>query len=139
MFHPVVESMEVYTCMRAILILLAAFGSCFAYGLDAGRFDLFGDDTPLLRPDFSSSMSFSFTSGGGRSWGAGTYVGSMGLLLHPDVTAAIDLGYTRLLDFGGPDAGFYLGGVGLDWKPSESFLLQIHMSGVFEGDALEGN
>ncbi len=125
--------------MRAILLTLAAFQACSALGLDPGRFDLFGNDSPLLRPDFSSSMSFSFTSGGGYSYGTGTYVGSMGFLLHPNVTAEVDLGYSRLLDFHGPDAGYYLGGVGLDWKPSENFLLQVHMSGAFEGDALEGN
>lgn len=125
--------------MKALLITLVAFQACLAYGIDAGRFDLFGSDTPLLRPDFASSMSFSFVSGGGYSYGTGTYVGSMGFLLHPNVTAEVDLGYSRVLDFHGPDAGFYLGGVGLDWKPSEHFLLQVNVSGAFEGDALEGN
>lgn len=84
-------------------------------------------------------MAFSFTSGGGRSWSTGTYLGTMGLLLHPDVSAEVSLGYTRLFDFSGPDAGMYLGGIGIDWRPSDSFLLELHVNGAFSGEALQGN
>lgn len=125
--------------MKSLLIALVAFQACLAFGIDPGRFNLFESDTPLLRPDFGSSMSFSFVSGGGYSYGTGTYVGSMGFLLHPNVAAEVDLGYSRVFDFHGPDAGYYLGGVGVDWKPSEHFLLQVNVSGAFRGDALEGN
>jgi len=121
--------------MRHAALVLALAGSCAAFGLDPGRFSLYDGGTPLLTPDFSSSASFTFTSGGGRSWGTGTYIGTMGLALHPRVTAVVDVGYSRLIDFRGPDAGLYLGGVGLEWRPSDMLNLQLHVTGAFAGES----
>jgi hypothetical protein len=125
--------------MRSVMLAtLVLCGLAAGFGLDPSHFSLAGPEGSGLSPDFSSSMSFSFVSGGGRSWATGSYVGTMGFLLRPNLTAEIDLGYSRLIRFGDADAGYYLGGIGMDWRPFDDLLLQFHFGGAFAGEAVEG-
>jgi|WetSurMetagenome_2_1015567.scaffolds.fasta_scaffold02198_9 hypothetical protein len=116
------------------LLCLVSLGS--AIGLDPTDFSLTGPAG--FTPDFSSYASFSYSSGGGRSWGTGTYVGAMSFLLHPDLTAEVDLGYSRLFLPGSSDQGRYLGGIGLDWRATDNFTLQLRVDGAVTGEALRG-
>lgn len=119
--------------VAATFVVFAASG----FGLDPSDFTLYDTSPSPLQPRFSSAMSFSYTTGGGRSFATGSYTGTLGFLLHPDLVAEVELGYARIFDFSAPDAGVYLGGVGLDWRPSESLLLQFHMSGAVQGEAFD--
>jgi hypothetical protein len=123
--------------MRKALIIAAVLsGLAAAYGLDPSGFSLVEPTGSGFSPHFSSYMSFAWNVGSGRSWGTGTYVGTTSFLLHPGLTAEVDLGYSRLIRPGADDSGLYLGGVGLDWKPSDGLLLQFHVDGAFSGEAL---
>ncbi|NLP05490.1 hypothetical protein GX411_06045 [Candidatus Fermentibacteria bacterium] len=119
--------------VAALFLVITAGG----LGLDPSDFTLYGPSQNPLHPVFSSAMSFSYTTGGGRSFATGAYTGTLGFMLHPGLTAEVELGYARIFDFSAPDAGVYLGGVGLDWRPSESLLLQFHMSGAVQGEAFD--
>lgn len=121
------------TLIAALFFAVAASG----FGLDPSDFTLSGPSQELFQPRFSSAMSFSFTTGGGRSFATGSYMGTIGFLLHPDLTAEVELGYSRLFRFSSPDAGLYLGGMGLDWRPSDSFSIQLHVTGALPGEAFD--
>jgi hypothetical protein len=126
--------------MRRTLVVAAVLaGLAAAYGLDPSDFTLTEPAGSSFAPHFSSSMSFSWNVGGGRSWGTGTYIGTTSFLLRPGLTAQFDLGYSRLIRVGADDDGLYLGGVGLDWRPSDDLLLQFSIGGAFSGDALSGD
>ena len=116
--------------MKAFVsVLVLCSVSLYAYGLDADAFDLLNPPSAggTGFHNLGSTASFSLLSGSGGTWGTGAYIGSMDFVLHPKVTALVDLGYARTFDFSGGDRfGHVLGGLQLEWKPtgSTSFTLQ---------------
>jgi len=123
--------------LSIVAFLLAMSLPVLAFGLEPSAFSLV--DSPQanwLNPEFSSSVGFSFVTSGGRSWGTGTYIGSLLFDLHPNLTATLDLGYSRLFNFGGDDANRFLGGLDLDWTPTDALKLQFHYSGSIPTEAL---
>ncbi len=125
--------------MRNSLIILSAFViGAFAYGLEPSGFELVGypDYASGFVPEFSSMASFSFSSGQNGSVGEGTYLGSMSFSLHPDVDATLEMGYSRLMRFsGGEETGRILGGLQLNWRPSENSVFSF----VYRGALPESN
>ncbi|MCD4708733.1 MAG: hypothetical protein K8S62_13450 [Candidatus Sabulitectum sp.] len=118
---------------NGLLILLIVVTGAFAYGLEPSGFDLVGypDYASGFNPEFSSTASFSFSSGQYGSVGEGTYLGSMRFSLHPDVDATLEMGYSRLMMFsGGEEMGRILGGFQLNWRPSENSLFSVTYRGV---------
>jgi hypothetical protein len=110
-----------------------------AFGLDPSGFDLVeAPQGGWLTPEFSSSIGFSFVTSGGRSWGTGTYVGTLSFDLSRNLRADLDIGYARLFDFSGPDAGRFIGGLDLDWTPTDNLKLQFHYSGYLPTELTEG-
>lgn len=116
------------------LILMVTSVTAFAYGLEPSAFNLVGypDYASGFTPQFNSMASFSFSSGRYGSAGVGTYLGSMSFSLHQDVDATIEMGYSRLMMFSGgrEETGRVLGGVQLNWRPSENSLFSFSYRGV---------
>ena len=127
--------------MRIILLVsLLMFASVvFAIGLEPSEFSLIqSSDDGWFNPEFSGWAGFSLMSGGGRTLGSGTYVGTMSFLLHPNVTASVDIGYSRLYDFHGFSSGRVLGAVDMQWKASDNFIIQLYCSGSLPDSSLTG-
>jgi len=127
--------------MRTGLIILCVLSaSVFAYGLEPSGFNLVGfpEFASGFHPEFRSSASFSVSSGRYGSYGRGTYLGSMQFSLHPRVSATLEMGYSRLMTFSGSgrDFGDIIGGVQLDWRPSERTVLSIVYHGVLPEENL---
>lgn len=127
--------------MRITLLvsLLFFMSTVLAIGLEPSDFSLIepsGDG--WLNPEFSGWAGLSMFSGGGRTLGSGIYVGTMSFSLHPNVTASVDIGYSRLYDFHGFSSGRILGGLDLEWKASDDFLIQFHCSGSLPDSSLTG-
>ncbi|MCK4671456.1 MAG: hypothetical protein KAT47_02865 [Candidatus Aegiribacteria sp.] len=110
-----------------------------AIGLEPTEFSLMQPaDDGWFNPEFSGWAGFSLISGGGKTLGSGTYVGSMLFSLHPNVTASVDIGYSRLYDFHGFSSGRVLGAIDLQWKASDNFLIQLRCSGSLPDSSLTG-
>lgn len=127
--------------MRILLLvfLFAVSSAVLAIGLEPSEFTLIqSSDDGWFNPEFSGWAGFSLMSGGGRTLGSGTYIGSMMFSLHPDVTASVDIGYSRLYNFHGFSSGRVLGAVDLQWRASENFLIQLHCSGSLPDSSLTG-
>lgn len=127
--------------MRTILLvsLLVFASAVFAIGLEPSEFSLIPpSDDGWFNPEFSGWAGFSLMSGGGKTLGSGTYVGSMSFALHPNVIASVDIGYSRLYDFHGFSSGRVLGAVDLEWRATENFLIQLHCSGSLPDSSLIG-
>ena len=126
--------------MKSILLLFALAASVLAYGLEPSGFDLVGfpEFTSSFQPRFSSSVSFGYTTGRYGSYGEGTYLGSMQFSLHPKLDATVEMGYSRLMTFSGGerDFGSVLGGIQLDWRPSDRTVFSIVYRGVLPEDDL---
>lgn len=128
--------------MRTSLPLMVLF--CFAafgYGLQEGAFNLL--DPPSIGSlgfrNYSSTASFSLISGSRGSWGRGAYVGTMDFALHPKVTALVDLGYARTFDFNaGDNFGHLLGGLKLEWKPTDNSSFVLQYNGAIPTGRIEG-
>lgn len=123
---------------KVLLILLVLFAGAFAYSLEPSGFNLvdYPDYASGFNPEFSSMASFSFSSGQYGSVGEGTYLGSMSFSLHPDVDATLEMGYSRLMRFsGGEEMGRVLGGVQLNWRPTENSVFSF----VYRGALPESN
>jgi hypothetical protein len=124
---------------RVFMILLVTTAAAIAFGLEPAAFDLV--DSPQggwFVPEFSSTIGFSFITSGGRSLGTGSYVGTLSFDLTRNLRADLDIGYARLFDFNGADAGRFIGGLDLDWTPSDNLLLQFHYSGYVPTESIEG-
>ncbi len=122
------------------ILVLCSF-SLYAYGLDAGAFDLL--NPPSMGgtgfQNLRSTASFSLLSGSGGTWGTGAYVGSMNFALHPKVTALVDLGYARTFDFGGGgNFGHVLGGLQLEWRPTGNSSFTLQYRGAIPTGRVEG-
>ncbi len=127
--------------MRIVLLvfLFVISSAVLAIGLEPSEFSLIqSSDDGWFNPEFSGWAGFSLMSGGGRTLGSGTYIGSMMFSLHPNVTASFDIGYSRLYDFHGFSSGRVLGAVDLQWKASDNFLIQLHCSGSLPDSSLTG-
>ena len=127
--------------MKAVcIVLFLAAAGAFAYGLEPSGFDLVGfpEFTSSFRPQFSSRVSFGYTTGRYGSYGEGTYLGSMHFSLHPKLEETVEMGYSRLLTFSGGerDFGNVLGGVQLNWRPSDRTVFSIVYRGVLPEDDL---
>lgn len=127
--------------MRKIIpVLLVAAASLYAYGLQPSGYNLVGfpEFAESFRPEFSSMASFSFSTGRYGSVGQGTYLGSMRFSLHPKLDATVEMGYSRFMTFSGSgsDLGAVLGGVELNWRPSENTRLSIIYRGVIPEENL---
>lgn len=127
--------------MRAVLILLTLISTTvFAYGLEPSGFNLVGfpEFASRFQPQFSSSASFSVSTGSHGSFGQGTYLGSMQFSLHPRVSATVEMGYSRLMTFSGNgrDFGNVLGGIQLDWRPSDRTVFSVVYRGVLPEEEL---
>lgn len=124
----------------ALPIILAVSVSAMGYGLEPSGFNLVGfpEFTPGFSPEFSSLVSFSYSTGRYGSYGEGTYLGSMRFALHPKLDATVELGYTRLMTFSGGDRDFgsVLGGFQLNWHPSDRTILSITYRGVLPDEEL---
>jgi hypothetical protein len=122
-----------------VVALLLAAGAVLGFGLDPAGFDLVeAPQGGWLTPEFSSTVGFSFVTGGGRSFGTGSYVGTLSFDLTRNLKADIDIGYARIFDFSGPDAGMFLGGLDLDWNPTENLRFMFHYSGAIPAESVEG-
>ncbi len=126
--------------MKTVIPVILLLCSCvFAYGLEPSGFNLVGfpEFARGFQPEFSSQVSFSFSSGRYGSTGMGTYLGSMHFSLHPKVDAVVEMGYSRLLRFSGDgdQFGSVLGGFQLNWRPSENTSLSV----VYRGALPEEN
>jgi hypothetical protein len=62
----------------------------------------------------------------------------MSFKLHPSVTAAVDLGYNRIFNLHGDNMNHLLGGIDLDWRPTDSIKLQLHYGGAIPTEDLGG-
>jgi len=124
--------------LKTVVLVMVIAGVAGAFGLDPSDFSLTPSSGYGHGLHFSNSMSFSWNTAGGHSWGTGLYTGRTSLLLRPGLTANLDVGYCRLIRVGADDSGLYLGGVGLDWKPSDNLLLQFHVGGAFSGETFGG-
>lgn len=127
--------------MRITLLvsLLLFVSAVLAIGLEPTQFTLIPPaDDGWFNPEFSGWAGFSLMSGGGKTLGSGTYVGTMMFSLHPNVSASVDIGYSRLYDFHGFSSGRVLGAVDLQWKASDNFLIQLHCSGSLPDSSLIG-
>lgn len=127
--------------MRLLLpiLLIILVSSVLSTGLEPSGFSLIEPSNDgWFNPEFSGWAGFSLTSGGGRTLGSGTYVGSMAFSLHPSLTASVDLGYTRLYDFHGLSSGRILGAVDLQWEASDNFIFHLHCSGSLPDSSLTG-
>lgn len=127
--------------MRILLLVFvfAISSAVLAIGLEPSEFSLIqSSDDGWFNPEFSGWAGFSLMSGGGKTLGSGTYVGTMSFLLHQNVTASVDIGYSRLYDFHGFSSGRVLGAVDLQWKASDNFLIQLHCSGSLPDSSLTG-
>ncbi len=123
---------------NSLFILSAIVIGAMGYGLEPSGFELVGypDYASGFAPEFSSMASFSFSSGQYGSVGEGTYLGSMSFSLHPDVDATLEMGYSRLMRFsGGEEMGRILGGVQLNWRPTENSVFSF----VYRGALPESN
>jgi len=122
----------------AFVVFVIVFGAA-AYGLEPSGFNLVGypEYASGFHPEFSSMASFSVSSGSYGSVAEGTYIGSMRFLLHPDVDATVEMGYSRLRMFSsGEEMGRILGGFQLNWRPSENSLFSISYRGVLPESSL---
>ena len=122
----------------SFLLLFCITVLSFAYGLDSGDFDLvsYPEFTSGIKPEFSSYAGFSFSSGQYGSSGRGTYLGRMSFSLHPEVDAIVELGYSKVLTFSdGESFGSVLGGIQLNWRPTENSVFSI----VYHGSLPEQN
>ena len=122
-----------------LVFLFTISSAVLAIGLEPSEFTLIepsGDG--WFNPEFSGWAGFSLMSGGGKTLGSGTYVGTMLFSLHPNVTASVDIGYSRLYDFHGFSSGRVLGAVDLQWKASDNFLIQLRCSGSLPDSSLTG-
>ncbi len=121
-------------------LVLAVAASAFAgIGLDPSRFDLTGPGGgSLLRPEFSGSASFGFVSGGGVSYGTGTMTGTMTLDLGSRLTAEVDMGYSRLIGLDTPVRGLVMGGLGLEWRPTDDLTIELRYGGVLPDSSVGG-
>ncbi len=118
---------------KGLLVLLIAVVGALAYGLEPSGFNLVGypDYASGFNPEFNSRAVFSVSSGAYGSYGEGTYLGSMSFSLHPDVDATVEMGYSRLMMFSsGEEMGRILGGVQLNWRPSENSVFSVTYRGV---------
>lgn len=128
--------------MRIILpIVFLTCCAAFGYGLQEGSFNLL--DPPSMGSlgfqNYHSTATFSLISGSRGSWGRGAYIGTMNFALHPKVTALVDLGYARTFDFSaGDNFGHMLGGLKLEWKPSENSTFVLQYSGAIPTGRIEG-
>ncbi len=124
---------------RIFIILLASTVPIMAFGLEPSAFDLVDTaQSGWLVPEFSSTIGFSFVTSGGRSWGTGSYIGTLSFDLTRNLRADLDIGYARLFDFGGSDTGRFIGGLDLDWTPLDNLNLQFHYSGYIPTETIEG-
>ena len=122
-----------------LLLLALAASSPAGTGLDPSRFDLTGPTGGgWLKPEFSGSASFGFVSGGGVSYGTGTMSGTMTFDLHPRLTAEVDMGYGRIIGLDAPVDGFVMGGLGLEWRPTDDLTLELHYGGVLPDTVFGG-
>lgn len=122
----------------AIVITAALAAAALCYGLEPSGFQLVEPDNRWFDPDISHELSFGYMSSGSGSWGTGTYISTMSFKLHPNLTAEVDLGYNRLFNFRGDNMNHLLGGVDLDWSPTEDLKLQFHYSGAIPTEDLGG-
>jgi len=125
------------TFLPVCILVISAL--VLATGLEPSGFSLVepaGDG--WFNPDISSWAGVSFQAGGGRTIASGAYVGSMSFSLHPTLKAGLDIGYARTYDFHGFSSGRILGGLDLEWQPSDEFTLMIHCSGSLPDSSLTG-
>ncbi len=125
--------------MRTTIVITAVLAAAaLCYGLQPSGFQLVEPDNSWFDPDISHQLSFGYTSSGSGSWGSGTYLSTMSFKLHPNLTAEVDLGYNRLFNFRGGDMNHLLGGVDLDWSPTDDLKLQFHYTGALPTEDLGG-
>lgn len=120
-----------------VLCSLTAYG----YGLDSSAFNLVDPPTmgSLGFQNYRSTATFSLLSSSRGSWGQGSYVGSMDFSLHPKVTGSLDLGYARIFNFsGGGNFGHMLGGLELEWRPTDSSVFVLQYNGAIPTGHIEG-
>jgi hypothetical protein len=122
----------------AFMVLIGFCAVSAAAGLNPNNFSLVEPGYDWLRPSFSSRIGFSYVTSGGRSWATGDYVGTLSFELHPNLSADLDLGYRRFFDFQGGDLNAVLGGLDLDWRPTDDLKLHIHYGGSFPIESMEG-
>lgn len=126
--------------MKSAVVLFALAASVLAYGLEPSGFNLVGfpEFGSSFQPEFSSMVSFGYSTGRHGSIGEGTYLGSMRFSLHPKLYATVEMGYSRLMTFSGGDRDFgsVLGGIQLDWRPSEKTVFSFVYRGVLPEDEL---
>ena len=126
--------------MKFTVVLFVLAASVLAYGLEPSGFNLVGfpEFSQYFRPEFSSQVSFGYSTGRYGSFGQGTYLGSMHFSLHPKVDATVEMGYSRLMTFSGGDRDFgsVLGGFQLNWRPSDRTVFSIVYRGVLPEDDL---
>lgn len=127
--------------MKKFVLLVCVIASGVnAYGLEPSGFNLVGFPQfgSSFQPEFSSSVSFGYSTGRYGSFGQGTYLGSMRFSLHPNVDATVEMGYSRLMTFSGGtgDYGRVLGGFQLDWRPSDRTILSVVYRGVLPEENL---
>ena len=126
--------------MKLVFVLFALAASVLAYGLEPSGFNLVGfpEFTQSFHPEFSSQVSFGYSTGRYGSFGQGTYLGSMHFSLHPKLDATVEMGYSRLMAFSGGDRDFgsVLGGFQLNWRPSDRTVFSIVYRGVLPEDNL---
>ncbi len=125
-------------CIPLVLLCsLVAMG----YGLSEGAFNLVDPPTmgSLGFQNFHSTASFSLISGSRGSYGCGAYVGTMNFSLHPKVSALVDLGYARTFDFSaGENFGHVLGGLQLEWRPTDNSSFILQYNGAIPTGRIEG-
>lgn len=125
--------------MRTTLVIMAALAAAaLSYGLEPSGFQLVEPEGRWFSPDISHQLSFGYTSSRSGSWGTGTYLSTMSFRLHPSLTAEVDLGYSRIFNLQGGDMNHVLGGVDLDWRPTDDLKLQFHYSGALPTEDLGG-
>ncbi len=123
----------------AVLLLVVSIPLWASGGLEPSGFSLVEPSSSgWFTPSFGGRAGFSLISGNGRTLAVGTGTGLLTFNLHPDLTAIVEFGYSRLYNFNGSDTGFILGGFDINWHPSDSFTLQLHFNGSFpESDIIE--
>lgn len=122
----------------ALIMAVVLVAAAMSYGLEPSGFQLVEPESNWFNPDITHQLSFGYMSSGSGSWGTGTYLSTLSFRLHPNLTAAVDLGYNRVFGFQGGSMNHLLGGVDLDWNPTDDLKLQFHYSGALPTTELGG-